>query len=1609
MVFLSLGAVVPSGLEDRLAGEVLPALEAALQRLAASSDSWLALLRQVFDARVAGSQGLFADSAERLRQELSSGAFSIHLELRSSQELQGALAAYTAAAPGGGERIYLNVDWAAKASATDLQRVLLEELGHAFDQRLNGGQDSPGDEGQAFASLVLDGGFDPSVRQESGASESGILWIDGVDVQVEFANTTFSNAYEMVYDLNNNNSIQGSLGETAALKEQSIHNFNIAGLGRVAISDGGVGQSFSGNDVSASVVTINNTTYYGWISRPIKSNGIVRGFYFWTDQQFTTLALAQQDGNRDLDGNAADNRGFLLVVDQSWFDAQIAKKSTAVTLNNAKDGNLGTVVYSEVGSSSDRVDTALNGVLGVPNLVDTTDTDQDGVANVDDLDDDNDGILDVDETGIQIKSLTNSVSYSYAQTADYAGYAAGYPAFHFGAQNSGTKNDPNLLFDGRMDTELRVHTADILEYNLNQTVLAGSKLLFKEGTGSNDANVRVYVSYDSTDPSGDANSASGGGVGWKNTLANYNANNACLVYEGPTSGDVEITVPFDIRFIQIVGLAKHGGWAELDYSSASRVFENVDTDQDGVPNYLDLDSDNDGISDLYESLGSKPSALAVAVDSAGSSSRAGYLDGTITLGDITAYNTANPSKTISTTLSSSGVWQFLGDPAVANDGSQSIDTDGDGVHDFLDLDSDGDGIPDTVEVRPSASFSTNDGDVSNEDLDGDGVIGRFDSNDATTKVFGGSFTTPVNTDSSLGGDGTTSANAGTADKVALDNKVDNELNALGAFDNKLAKLNDKKDQLVLDLGSDVPVGTTITIRAKKDDANAANKLIVNQSSADGKTLTNTVSSAFTAKDTLQDITYTTTGATGSVTRYISLKFDRNKGNLYVDGLTWQWGTTTPGFSPDYLDFNSDNDGVDDATESGLTRTGQDANNDGIDDGIGASYLDPDGKVNDPFGSGGSGSSNTPSVSGTGLKNTDAIASDVDYRSLNTGGVNITDVLVNEGSPYAVFTLSGPTAATTVKLSLIQDIDPDTADATIGTDLAASPPASGSTGSSDLQWFDGANWVNYIPNNGVSIPANGSRLVRVAIKNDTSLPVFEGPETFRLQATYGSNGVSQGGLGTIVDDGSGDWWKATNNTATPDTSGFTLDDDTPIDITDVAVNEASPYAVFDLTGNASQAFTLSLLNGSAIGGTTTPTDGSVDFSTALQVLNDGNNWVAYTAGSTINLDSTGERLVRVAIVNDVPYEGPQTFRLRATNTANGITSIGGLGTIYDEGSGDVFLAANKTTTPNISSDSGYPVLDDDRPIDVTDVVVNEASPYAVFDVEGNGGQVIKLSLAAGTATAGPDFNGTTLQYFNGTSWINYTSGSGALITLPASGELLVRVAILPDSSFEGRETFQLNVTNNANNVVSTGNGTIVDDGTGAIYPDNTTGATDNSATKDDDRVLSVNNVTVSEASLYAVFTVTANAGQKVALALSTAPPPVAATSLRPCRFTTAWPGSPTPPAARSPSAPAARCWCARPSPTTSPTRVRKPSPWRPPTPPAPPARPAARARSRTTAAAPTSSSRTTPPARLPPAAPTPTPPPCRCPASWSASRRRSRWWRSRCPILPPRRSASPPRW
>jgi len=142
----------------------------------------------------------------------------------------------------------------------------------------------------------------------------------------------------------------------------------------------------------------------------------------------------------------------------------------------------------------------------------------------------------------------------------------------------------------------------------------------------------------------------------------------------------------------------------LDSETLGTPLTAPDTDGDGRPNYLDIDSDNDGIPDVTEGGGSDPDN-----------------DGRIGTGVITDTDNDGMSNLV--------------DPTNGGMALPIPDTDADGIPNYLDIDSDDDGIVDIIEAQSSVGYQPPLG----SDSDNDGLDNRFD-------VTGGTPIVPVNTD-----------------------------------------------------------------------------------------------------------------------------------------------------------------------------------------------------------------------------------------------------------------------------------------------------------------------------------------------------------------------------------------------------------------------------------------------------------------------------------------------------------------------------------------------------------------------------------------------------------------------------------------------------------------------------------------------------------------------------------------------------------------------------------------------------------------------------------------------------------------------------------------------
>ncbi|MEB3316774.1 MAG: FG-GAP-like repeat-containing protein [Cyanobacteriota bacterium] len=160
-------------------------LALALQRVderllgwASHSEGFDAVLLQAFGVQIGGAR------AEDLRASLLGEGLEVGLAVQALPGLRGAYVAASGSTP---EVVLLDGDWLAGASGDALEAVLLEELGHVLDQRLNGILDSPGDEGEIFSALLR--GVAPSA---SSVSENDQRWmpVGGQPRLVEAADTT---------------------------------------------------------------------------------------------------------------------------------------------------------------------------------------------------------------------------------------------------------------------------------------------------------------------------------------------------------------------------------------------------------------------------------------------------------------------------------------------------------------------------------------------------------------------------------------------------------------------------------------------------------------------------------------------------------------------------------------------------------------------------------------------------------------------------------------------------------------------------------------------------------------------------------------------------------------------------------------------------------------------------------------------------------------------------------------------------------------------------------------------------------------------------------------------------------------------------------------------------------------------------------------------------------------------------------------------------------------------------------------------------------------------------------------------------------------------------
>ncbi len=387
-----------------------------------------------------------------------------------------------------------------------------------------------------------------------------------------------------------------------------------------------------------------------------------------------------------------------------------------------------------------------------------------------------------------------------------------------------------------------------------------------------------------------------------------------------------------------------------------------DFDGDGTPNTTDRDSDNDNIPDVTEAGGSDPDGDGVLGTGPTITDTDG--DGLANPVDLSTGGTALP---VPNTDGSTGpnYLDIDSDNDGIGDSTESgitttvltpVDTDGDGLPNYRDIDADDDGIPDNIEGQPTVGYVP----PSGADADADGLDDAYDAADTNVSPVDSIGSVPVNTDRTdtpdyidLDSDNDTlsdetEAGRGTptgsdTDGDGLDNGFDTTPGP-DVNDTITAPVSDLPDS-----DSDATTGGNVDYR-DSDDADADgipdsrdldddNDGIPDGTEGtgdfDGDGIPNTLDPD-SDNDSIPDVVEA--GGTDANEDGVIDGFTDTDGDGLSDNVDPTMGGSTPlpipntdgSTGPNYLDIDSDNDGITDNVEAGSTPNRPvDTDNDGL--------------------------------------------------------------------------------------------------------------------------------------------------------------------------------------------------------------------------------------------------------------------------------------------------------------------------------------------------------------------------------------------------------------------------------------------------------------------------------------------------------------------------------------------------------------------------------------------------------------------------------------------------------------------------------------------------------
>ncbi|SEE17148.1 gliding motility-associated C-terminal domain-containing protein [Tenacibaculum sp. MAR_2010_89] len=383
--------------------------------------------------------------------------------------------------------------------------------------------------------------------------------------------------------------------------------------------------------------------------------------------------------------------------------------------------------------------------------------------------------------------------------------------------------------------------------------------------------------------------------------------------------------------------------------------EEPDTDGDGVPDYQDLDSDNDGINDVIENgngdLDTNNDGIIDSNDTGGSDSDGDGISDSVD-SDSSNFGEGNGGE------------------------GDTVDTDGDGVPDYQDLDSDNDGINDVIENGNGDLDTNNDGiidsnDTGGSDSDGDGISDSVDSDSSNFGEGNGGEGDTVDTD----GDGVPdyqdldSDDDGINDITEGGNDDDDGNGVVDGPDSDGDGISDEVDEDDSGFGDS---GNTDVNDTDPTDPDSGGTGVVTDSGtdSDGDGISDSVDGDDSGFGDATD-----TDGDG-----IPDHLDVDDDNDGIPDTAEGTGDTDGDGIPDSLDLDSDNDGILDVDEGG--NGDLDTNGDGVIDSNDTGYVDAD---NDGQADNSVDTDEEPDTDGDGVP---------DYQDLDSDNDGINDVIEN---------------------------------------------------------------------------------------------------------------------------------------------------------------------------------------------------------------------------------------------------------------------------------------------------------------------------------------------------------------------------------------------------------------------------------------------------------------------------------------------------------------------------------------------------------------------------------------------------------------------------------------